>query len=221
MLQQFPNGYPPAVSHLQQLAIGSLPIQREDLSKCRLQSRCNAYDCPACSGRISYIQSQRVLKAAEMMPPSRLKMATFTAANVDLDGLRDSVSQIMQATRTTLKNLGIAQYAAKSEAPVTGLPDWFHPHVHAIVNTAPGGKGYIRVADWQNEWLSALPSYLHPPIGGAHVKPVRELEAACRYFTKSPFHNATSSTIGSVLGSIAALKGVVRFSTLGAFRTRD
>ncbi|WP_348269418.1 hypothetical protein P8936_11665 [Edaphobacter paludis] len=156
-----------------------------------------------------------------MMPPSRLKMATFTSADVDLDGLRDSVAQIMQAIRTTLRNLGIEHCAAKGEASIVAWADSFHPHVHAIVNTAPGGKGYIKASDWQHEWLSALPSYLQPPIGGAHVKPVRDLERACRYFTKSPFRYATSSTIGSVLEGISALKGVVRFSTSGAFRPRD
>jgi hypothetical protein len=217
------SGYPASVDHLRGLVLGSLPaaLDRRTLENCRVKSRCGRLSCPACSGRTSYIQGQRVLAAAEKMPPSRLKVATLTAADVYLDGLRDSVTQIMQATRKTLRNLGVAHYAAKSETSVASWADSFHPHVHAVVNTAAGGKSYIRADDWTNEWLSALPSYLHPPIGGAHVRPVRNLEGACRYFTKSPFRYATSSTIGSVLGSIAALEGVVRFSTSGAFRTQN
>lgn len=217
---QFQSGYPPTVDHLRELVIGSLPltgIDRRILEDCRLKSRCSCNLCPACQGRIAFIQGQHILEAASTIPERRLRVATLTTADVPLDELRTSVSQIMRSTKAMLKALNLAHYAGKAEFSVVPWDGHFHPHVHILASTPPG-KGYIKADDWQNEWLTALPRCMRPSSGGAHVKPVRKLAEACGYVAKSPFRYATDDTIGQIVAGIEATKGLRRFATSGAFR---
>jgi len=157
---------------------------------------------------------------ASTIPERRLRVATLTTADVPLDELRNSVAQIMRSTKTAMKALNLAHYAGKAEFSIVPWDERFHPHAHILASTPPG-KGYIKADDWENEWLTALPSYMHPSSGGAHVKPVRKLAEACGYVTKSPFRYASESTIGQIVAGIEATRGLRRFATSGAFKYQN
>ena len=217
---QYQSGYPYRLQQIQQLTLHTLPAgqTRRLLEECRVKSRCSCSICPACVGRASFIQGKRLLQAASRVPEHRLKLATFTTKDVDLHTLREAAQAIMYSTRATLKSLGLTHYAARSETSVDALIGSYHPHVHAIVNTAPSGKGYIKADDWQDAWLSELPAWLQPFKGGTHVERVRDIEGACFYVTKSPFRDAFDGTIQRIVDGIVATKGLRRFATCGAFR---
>jgi hypothetical protein len=85
-----------------------------------------------------------------------------------------------------MAKLKVAQYAACLEVSTQDHATTFHPHTHGIVNTPSRGRGYIPNYAWEDEWLNALPTHLHP-VAPAHCAPVRNLEASVAYITKSPY----------------------------------
>jgi hypothetical protein len=80
-----------------------------------------------------------------------------------------------------------------------------------------GGRAFIPSHAFQDEWLAALPADLHPVQGGAHIKPVRILDAATEYMTKSPFHQHVEAEEATrIVQVIAATKGLQKFTTRGS-----
>jgi hypothetical protein len=150
-----------------------------------------------------------------------LKLATFTARDVELEALREATQAIMRSTRATLKSLGLAHYAARFETSVDVLIGSYHPHIHSLVNTAPSGKAYIPAADWQDAWLSELPAWLHPIEGGTHTERVYDVAGICRYVCKSPYAKGSLGTISQIVAGIEATRGLRRFATSGAFKYQN
>jgi hypothetical protein len=151
----------------------------------------------------------RILGVADNVPMSRLKFGTFTAKDVPLDSLREAGREIMQTGGRVLKTLKVGDYAARLETSFEEWGDNYHAHLHALVDSPSGGRGFIPRGAWLDEWLGELPTHLHPIEGGAHVEPVRNLEASCTYLTKSPFFDYVSNAERIVAG-IAACKGMRR-----------
>ncbi|HEV2709393.1 MAG TPA: protein rep [Edaphobacter sp.] len=216
MLQSHLGGYP-AIEYLRQSA---LSIGR-NLPECRAWSACNHPLCPACNGRKSRLLGKQLYQSAVKLPESRLKFLTLTSRNVELPALRQASQEVMSATRKTLKILGIAHSAVRSEFSVDEWVRSYHPHSHSLISTPPNGKNYVKTADWQDAWLSELPQWLHPIEGGSHIKAIDNLERACGYIAGNPYKKATPETVGEIMAGIAALKGLQRFSTSGYFRTKD
>ncbi|SRR6266851_1308043 len=86
----------------------------------------------------------------------------------------------------------------------------YHAHLHALIDSPSGGRGFISRGAWRDEWLGALPAHLHPLEGGAHVTPVRDLEATCKYLTKSPFSKHVRDHEKRVVEALLASKGMRR-----------
>jgi hypothetical protein len=107
------------------------------------------------------------------------------------------------------KKLKVAGYAARLENSFEEWGDKYHAHVHALIDAPSGGRGFIPAGAWTSEWLDALPAHLHPLERGAHVSPVRNLEASCTYLTKSPFF-AYVNDAQRIVAGIEACKGMQR-----------
>lgn len=88
--------------------------------------------------------------------------------------------------------------------------DEYHAHLHALIDSPSGGRGFIPRDTWRDEWLAALPAHLHPVEGGAHLTPVRDLEATCNYLTKSPFSENVRDHEKRVVEALLACKGMRR-----------
>jgi hypothetical protein len=122
----------------------------------------------------------------------------------------------MESGRKALARLGVSGYVLRTE---TSFEDWnvgsYHAHAHAIVDSPSGGRGFIPNAAFEDEWLSALPASLHPVTNGVHVSPVRDIEAAATYLSKSPFGSHLEA-VQRTVATIAATKGLQRLSLRGS-----
>jgi hypothetical protein len=139
-----------------------------------------------------------------------------------LTNLRDTTREILTATKRTLCALNVDGYIARTEVSFEDWSDVYHPHSHAIIHTAPSGKRYVPAHAWEDEWLNALPSHLHPVEGGAHCEPVRDIEATCSYLTKSPFlvHISNQGQIDRTITVIQTTKGLAKLATQGTLTTQ-
>jgi hypothetical protein len=171
--------------------------------------------------KAGYRRSEQVFKAASEIPESRLKFATFTCLDVPLRGLRESAKHLVNAARKTLRNAGTKNFALRLESFSETWSDLYHPHVHALLDTPNGGRNYVSADAWETEWLTALPSWLHPIGSGSHVKPVRDLRKTCSYLAKSPYaeyaDTSNENAIRRVVDSILATKGIQQFNVRGTF----
>jgi hypothetical protein len=204
--------YPGQLEPIRESVLKTLGQESAEVSKlrsCRYTSRCHSVYCPHCLCQSGYEQKDRIMLAASQVAGARLKFGTFTAKDVPLGSLRDAGREIMQAGARALKTLKVDGYAARLETSFEEWGDNYHAHLHALIDSPSGGRGFIPRDAWRDEWLRALPSYLHPVKGGGHVKPVRNLEETCYYLTKSPFFEHVSNTERVVAG-IAACKGMRR-----------
>ncbi len=118
----------------------------------------------------------------------------------------------MEASRTALKSLKVDGYISRLEVSFEDWQDDYHPHVHALIDSPAGGRGYIPPHAFQDAWLAALPAAMHSSEGGSHITPVRELEASCAYMTKSSFLNLQGSTVDRTVAAIGSLKGLNKLS---------
>jgi Replication protein len=193
--------------------------ERKKLHSCRYKSLCHSIYCPLCSRQDGYGRKDRILGAASHVHGARLRFGTFTVRDVALDSLREASGQIMHTGRRVLKELNVAGYAARLE---TSFEDWsekYHPHLHVLIDSASGGRGFISGRNWQEAWLHILPTSLRPVEGGTHITPVGELEATCKYLTKSPFFEHVSNNqlaVERTVNSIRELKGKQRFVARGS-----
>ena len=123
----------------------------------------------------------------------------------------------MLAGRSTLKNLGIVNYASRFEFSTEDWNEDNHPHLHALVDTPSGGRDYVSADGWLNEWLTQLPEWLHPVEGGSHVKPIRNLAATCSYLMKSAYTAVApgASSIGKMVSGLLATKGIQKLNLRG------
>jgi hypothetical protein len=149
-----------------------------------------------------------------------LRFATLTTRDVSLDALAETSRTIMQASKRTLKALGVTDYAGHLETSFQDWSDDYHPHIHALIDSPPAGRGYIPLDRWQDAWLGELPEFLHPIEGGAHVNPVRDLAASCEYLTKSPFYDfvqqSQAANVRRVVAAICESKGLHKFASRGS-----
>jgi hypothetical protein len=195
------------------------PYERAKVSSCRSGLGCNSIYCPSCLQRAGLRQQTQVSQAASRIGRP-LKFGTFTGLDVPIEGLREASQTLMQTARTVSSRLAPAGSAIRLEVsdPMT---ENFHAHAHAILVTPSGGRNFVSEDDWQNEWLSELPQWLHPVEGGAHVEAIRNLGATCNYLTQSAYAkcaDASRETIRRVLDSITATKGLQKFKMRGSFR---
>jgi hypothetical protein len=164
-------------------------------------------------------QKRKLFQVASQIPASRLKFATFKSADVPLDTLRDAGKALMKAGRSTLKALKIPDHAIRLETSCADWTDSYHPHLHSILSTAPGGRNYISPDGWENAWMADLPTWLQP-VQGTHIATVRNLQAASSYFTKSPFADYAESTgemVARIINGIEATRGIHKYSVRGKF----
>jgi hypothetical protein len=216
------SNYPSQLDPIRQGILSTLALdaaERQKLQTCRYKSHCHSSYCPHCLQQAGYRQQKKVFKAASQIPSPRLRFATFKSADVPLEALRDAGETLVKAGRSTLKKLKVPDYALRLE---TSYPAWsldFHPHLHSILSTAPGGRNYIAPAKWESAWLAELPSWLHP-VQGTHIETVRDLQQSSSYLTKPLFADYAESTGGMVeriVNGITATKGITTFSVRGAF----
>lgn len=218
----FISSYPEQLAPVRDIVLGLVPVEEQSkLLSCRYKSQCNSVYCPLCSRQSGHKWKGRILEAAGTLSPKRLRFATFTTRDVPLGDLRATAGHVMDATRRTLKSLKVSGYAARLEV---SFEEWAaddcHPHVHILVDSHSGGRSFIPVHAFTDTWLESLPSNLHPVDGGAHVKPVRILDAAAAYMTKSPFHeHVKAEEAARIVQVIAAMKGLQKFTLRGSMTT--
>ena len=217
--QQYPDFSPvPELPPLQLAAFDSLAgtdlTEARKLLTCRTRSQCRSIFCPSCAQKAGYQHKHRIFEAASTLKPARLKFGTFPGRDVPLDALREAGQVLMQSARTLCKRLtGGSVIRLEVSDPMTAD---FHAHVHALLDTPAGGKDFISADTWEAEWRSELPQWLHPVQTGAHVKPVRDLNASSCYLSKSAFTSAKcAEAIRHAVNSIRALKGIPKFSYHG------
>ena len=198
----------------------SLPLQEQQkLSSCRPHHYCNSTFCPHCLKRAGFQRQTRLLQVASNVPHP-LKFGTFTGRNLPMGRVREASTVLMQTARTVCKRFKVKGFALRLEvSDPKGLD--LHPHVHGLIDTPSGGRGYVSPSDWQDAWLHALPQDLHPTVGGAHIKPVRNLGASCNYLLKSAFSALCEDAydgddIERVVAYITACKGTQQFSVRGS-----
>jgi hypothetical protein len=131
----------------------------------------------------------------------------------------------MAAGRKMLKALKLGGYALALEASFEDWHDEFHSHVHTLADVPIGGRRFISHDTWNDAWLTALPSDLHPKelSGAAHVLPVRGVDGVEKisyYLTKSPFFKviAEREAVTKTVIAINALKGLPRYECRGSLR---
>jgi hypothetical protein len=189
--------------------LGQESLESRKIRSCRYKSRCHSIYCPLCCRQSGYEMKGRILGVADNVPMSRLKFGTFTAKDVPLDSLREAGREIMHAGGRVLKTLKVSGYAGRLETSFEEWGDDYHAHLHVLIDSPSGGRGFIPRDAWLDEWLRELPTYLHPVEGEAHVEPVRNLEASCTYLTKSPFF-AYVDNAERIVAGISACKGMRR-----------
>jgi hypothetical protein len=212
----FPINYPPEMEETRRQTIQALGSDDPDssrLERCRFKSRCNSCFCPLCCKGRAYRDKGRILEAANNVPTKSLRFATFKTKDVALDNLREAGQIIMQTGRTVLGRLGVSGYVCRLECSFEEWHDNVHAHAHAIIHTPSGGRGYIPASAFEDEWLSALPSSLHPVTDAVHVAPVRDLEAAATYISKSPFFQTSAAR---TVAALRQLRGVQRVAYRGS-----
>jgi hypothetical protein len=201
-------------------ALANEPDESRKIAACRYKSKCDSIYCPLCTRQYGRSCKGRILEASGALPPKRLRFATFTTRDVALGDLRATTGQIMDATRRTMKSLKVDGYAARLETSFEEWTDDYHPHIHALIDSPSGGRGFIPPAAFEHEWLAALQADLHPIEGGAHAKPVRILDAAAEYMFKSPFHqHVKSEEVARIVQTISATKGLQKVAFRGSMAT--
>ncbi|WP_373695290.1 protein rep [Edaphobacter paludis] len=178
------------------------------ISNCRYRSLCRSIYCPYClhSGGHSFYRA--VLQASMGLPRHRLCFATFAVRDVPLAALRAACKEIMASTRKTFSKLETAHYACHLETSFEKWSEDYHPHAHALIDSPSGGRRFISPDQWETQWLHSLPPDLRPRETGTHVKPVRDLAAACSYLSKSPFHEWVAGRTARTIATIQATKGL-------------
>jgi hypothetical protein len=212
------TSYPDLLEPIRSHVLSHLePLEQRKLMNCHYKSQCRSLFCPSCLRARSHREKRRVLETAGRIPSNRLRFATFTVRDVPIDILRDTTQEIMQATRRTMAKLKNAHYAARLETSFESWNENYHPHAHVLLDSPPGGRNFTSADQWRDTWLSSLPSELHPREAGkgAHVEPVRDLEAACTYLTKSPFHAWVAENTARTLATIQTCKGIHKVTTRG------
>jgi hypothetical protein len=191
-------------------ALGQESLEGRKIQSCRYTSRCHSIYCPLCCRQSGYDMKERIMLAASQVAGARLKFGTFVAKDVPLDSLREAGREIMQAVGRVFKTLKVDGYAGRLETSFEDWRDEYHAHVHALIDSPAGGRGFIPRDAWLDEWLGALPAHLHPVEGGAHVRPVRDLERAATYMMKSPFSEHVRNNEKRVVAALSACKGMRR-----------
>jgi hypothetical protein len=197
----------------------SLPsIEQQKLSSCRPHSNCHSIYCPHCIQRAGFKRERALLQVATNLDQP-LKFATLVGSDVPIGGLREASKVLMRSARTVCSRLKVKGSALRLEVSDPGSND-YHAHIHGLVSTPSGGKWRVSGADWQDAWLSELPAWLHPTVGGAHVKPVRSLGASCNYLLKSVFSSFTEGAydggdVQRTLDYIESCRGIQQFSFRG------
>lgn len=218
MFLSFTSNYPEQLAPVRDMVLGLVSAQEKSkLLSCRYKSTCHSIYCPLCSRQSSHLCKGRILEAAGTIPPKRLRFATFTTKDVPLGELRATTGHLMDATRHTMKHLNVSGYAARIETSFEDWNDRYHPHVHVLVDSPSGGRGFLPSNAFEHEWLAALQSDLHPVEGGAHIKPVRILEATAAYMAKSPFHEHVKvEEAARIVQIISATKGLHKIAFRGS-----
>jgi hypothetical protein len=208
---------------LQEAAIGSLPVwdtHRFRLTTCRRLSRCRSSICPTCSFARAFRRRDALHAIAAKLSPKRLRLITFNGGDQPLESLRECSQQMMKAARDTLKHFRVPGYAVKSENSFLGWDaDAHHPHLHILVDTPTGGRGFVPSHAWGNEFFERLPNYLHPSTDHVHVSGVLEsVRASATYVCKSPYHGADVSDVPRIIDSIQATMGLRHYLTHGSLK---
>jgi hypothetical protein len=200
--------------------IALLPApEKLKLSACRGRSHCNSRFCPSCIQWAGHLRAQQVFQAASLITHP-LRFGTFSGRDMPLERVREASTILMQTARTLCSHMRVKGSALRLEASDPSSND-YHPHIHGLLDTPSGGRNFIPEADWQDAWLTELPQWLHPPTGGAHVKPVRSLGASCTYMMKSVFSSLCEDAydgddLQRTLDYIESCKGVQQFSVRGS-----
>jgi hypothetical protein len=215
-----PFTYPPQLESIRDQVLNVLDDsnERRRIALCKGSSlQCHSSFCPSCVRGRAFKEKGRILEACQQVAPSRLKFGTFKTRDVALDALRETGQIIMETGRRVFERLGVDGYVARLETSFEDWSDLYHPHGHAIIDSPSGGRGFIPRQVWEDEWLGALPSDLHPLEQGAHVTPVRDLVASAAYMTKSQFleHSAART-----VAAIRELKGVRKLNRGGSLKDR-
>ena len=207
--------------------LGNLQDHNEHrrVSTCKgLINRCHSLYCPFCSnGKTSRLLG-RVRGACHTLPERRrenLKYVTFTCSDVPIQDLRDTAHALMQAGRQTFKRLDVPGHISRLEISSKGWHN-FHPHVHAVVDFATGGRGYVSKAAFTHAWTSALPADLRAPESGVHIESVDNLAEATSYLCESNFHKfireknrVAIEEVSRTVEAITALHGLRKFTSRG------
>jgi hypothetical protein len=201
-------------------ALGRDSQEGRKIQSCRYKSRCHSTLCPLCLRQRGYEMKDRIMQAASQVAGARLRFGTFVARDVSLDSLRETGRELMQAVGRVFKTLKVDGYAGRLEASFEEWRDEYHVHVHALIDSPSGGRGFIPRDAWRDEWLGSLPAHLHPVEGGAQVTPVRDLEATCNYLTKSPFSEHVRDHEKRVVEALLACKGMQRTIIRGSMAER-
>jgi hypothetical protein len=199
-------------------AIGPDSIEGRKIAGCRYHSRCSSSLCPFCCMTAASRKAKNLNLAAVMLPESRrLHFPTFVAADVPLKSLNTACKALMTAARSTMRTLGVADYALSQETSIAS--ESYHAHVHSLTSTPKSGRGYLPSGAWEETWLSYLPTDLHPNRSAVFVEPVESIGAVSQYVCKSPFKDVTSdATIQRIVNALFETKGLRRFETSGRLK---
>lgn len=124
----------------------------------------------------------------------------------------------MRTSRQVFKRLGASGHITRLEVSFEDWGDLYHPHLHHLIDTPPGGRRFIPLTAYEQEWLEALPHYLHPGENAGHIETVRNLDAVCAYTAKSPFSDwiAGKERVARTVAAIRETKGLQKITFRGS-----
>jgi hypothetical protein len=200
--------------------LGRTSAEGRKIASCKgSRFQCRSTFCPSCIRQKLYRQELTILDSLKQVAGTPLKFATLTAKDVPLAGLRDATSELLKAGRRIMKRIRSRGHLMRAEVSLPHYSDQFHPHLHAMVDYPSGGRHYVPMSAWQDEWLAELPAWLQPSHGGADVRPVTNRAGLAGYMTKSPFAycaHAPQSHVDRIVSGIFETKGLARFDQNGS-----
>jgi hypothetical protein len=225
-----PYVYPSLLEPLRTQVIETLS-QSDNHDECRKIARCKgsffqcgSVYCPSCLRGDSYHLKNRIVCACDHARYKRnLKFARFKCVDVPLDALRETSGTLMRTSRQMFKRLGVPGHITQLEVSFEGWRDLYHPHIHSLIDTPPGGRRFISPSAYEQEWLEALPDHLHPRENAGHIETVRDLDAVCTYTAKSPFRSwiEDRARVARTVAVIRETKGLQQTYFRGSLQPAD
>jgi hypothetical protein len=199
------------------------------------KSGCESPYCPACSRRNYFKLERKLYRAANRIPASRLRFATFIAADCSVEELRFMVKEVSAAGRKMLRQVPSLSGWFMRQEVFHHQDRMYHPHLHVLLDTTRGyhsGRNCMSEEKWTRLWLSILPKELHnlqsPPAKIARMgNRDRDLTRTLRYLCKSPWEGTdgdglegTVDTALRITDQIKATARLRRYASSGTLSIR-